>query len=162
MNKENLLPAINNFIPKVCKNIKYSRKVKVADIKQYLVDEYKLTKELEKENKGLRKEVSKLKIVEDKYDLTLITLNEYKDRIERKNKEIKELENKIKVIKEEQKIIKDEKNTLLIENKQFKKENEKFINKLKKEYQKSLIEKIQNTKGTLSKKLVCEIIENID
>ena len=37
--KENnkLLPALSNFVPKVVKNIKYSKKVKVADIKQYLV-----------------------------------------------------------------------------------------------------------------------------
>lgn len=159
--KNTLLPAINNFVPKVVKNIKYSKKIKVSDIKQYLVDEYKLTKELNKENKNLKKEIDKIKMVEEKYDLTLITLSEYKDRISDKNKEIEDLKTKISKIKDELKITKDEKNTLIIENKKMQKDNEKIINDLKKEYKKILIEEIKNTKGALSKVKVCEIIEDI-
>ena len=161
--KENnkLLPALNTLVPKVVKNIKYSRKIKVADIKQYLVDEYKLTKELGKENKNLRKELNKSKVIEEKYDLTLITLDEYKSRINDKNEEIKELNDKLKSIKDELKLIKDEKNTLIIENKKMQKDNEKIIKDFKKDYKKLLIEEIQNTKGTLSKKKVCDILERL-
>lgn len=156
------LPALSNFVPKVVKNIKYSKKVKVADIKQYLVDEYKLTKKLDKENRNLRKELNKVKLIEEKYDLTLITLDEYKNRISDKNEEIKELNDKLKGLKDELKFIKDEKNTLIIENKklQREKDNEKIIKDFKKDYNKQLIEKIQNTKGTLSKAKVYAIIED--
>lgn len=157
--KNTLLPAINNFMPRVIKSIRYSKKIKVADIKQYLVDEYKLTKELTRENKSLKKEIDKIKIAEEKYDLTLITLSEYKDRISDKNKEIEELKNKISKVREELKFVKDEKNTLIIENKKTQKDNEKIINNFKKEFKKQLTEEIKNTKGTLSKNKLCEIIE---
>lgn len=154
------LPALSNFVPKVVKNIKYSKKVKVADIKQYLVDEYKLTKKLDKENRNLRKELNEAKLIEEKYDLTLITLDEYKNRISDKNEEIKELNDKLKGLKDELKFIKDEKNTLIIENKKLQRDNEKIIKDFKKDYNKQLIEKIQNTKGTLSKAKVYAIIED--
>ena len=160
MKENKLLPALSNFVPKVVKNIKYSKSIKVADIKQYLVDEYKLTKELDKENRNLRKEIDDLKITEQKYDLTLITLDEYKSRINDKNEEIKELNNKLKSLKDELKFVKDEKNTLIIENKKLQRDNEKVINNFKKEYKKQLIEKIQNTKGTLSKAKIYQIIED--
>ena len=159
--KNTLLPALNNFIPSVVKNIRYSKKIKVADIKQYLVDEYKLTKELNKENKNLKKEIDKIKVIEDKYNLALITLDEYKGRINDKNQEIEELKNKLSKAKDDLKMIKDEKNTLIIENKELQKDNEKIISNFKKEYKKVLIEKIKNIKGSLSKVKVCEIIEEI-
>lgn len=161
MKDNKLLPALSNFVPNVVKNIKYSRKVKVADIKQYLVDEYKLTKELDKENKKLRKEIDNLKITEQKYDLTLITLDEYKNRISDKNEEIKELNNKLKSLKDELKFVKDEKNTLIIENKKLQRDNEKVIKDFKKDYKKVLIEEIQSTKGALSKAKVYGILDRL-
>jgi len=161
--KENnrLLPSIPNLLPKVVKTIRYSKKIKVADIKQYLVDEYKLTNELDKENKNLRKEIDKLKVIEQKYDLALITLDEYKNRIDDKKEEIKSLNIKITGYKDEVKIIRDKLNTLLIENKHLQRDNEKIIKDFKKDYNKKIIEEIRNTKGNLSKARIYEIIERL-
>ena len=66
----------------------------------------------------------------------------------------------MKSLKDELKFIKDEKNTLIIENKKLQRDNEKIIKDFKKDYNKQLIEKIQSTKGTLSKAKVYAIIED--
>ena len=158
MGDNKFLPAL---VPRAIKNIKYSRKVKVADIKQYLVDEYKLTKELDKENKKLKKELDDAQIIKEKYELTLITLDEYKSRIDSKNNDIKELENKLSKLRDDVKILKDEKNTLTIENKKLSRDNDKIINNFKKEYNKKLIDEIENTKGALSKVRIIDIIEKM-
>lgn len=160
--KNKFLPAISNFVPKAVKNLRYSRKVKIADIKQYLVDEYKLTRELDKENKSLRKELDDAKVVEDKYQLTLITLDEYKERLKDRKEDIELLKKEKQALKDDLKILKDEKNTLIIANKKLQKDSEKIINDFKKEYTNRIIQEIKKTKGNLSKQKICEIIERID
>lgn len=123
------------FLPSLVNNIKYSKKVKVTDIKQYLVDEFKLTNNLVKENKELRKELDKKEIEIQKNDLTLITLEEYKNRnIDYKN-EIRDLNDKIKELKDTIKNKQSEINDLLIKEKETNKKLsniDKLINQAKK------------------------------
>lgn len=110
------------FIPALVSTIKYNRKVKVADIKQYLVDEYKLTNKLNKENKDLRKELEKAKEVGQKYDLALVTLDEYKNRIKDKDTDIKELKNSINELKNEINDYKSKINDMVIKERQMQKD----------------------------------------
>lgn len=110
------------FIPALVSTIKYTRKVKVADIKQYLVDEYKLTNKLNKENKDLRNALEKAKAVGQKYDLALVTLDEYKKRIKDKDSDIKELNNKINELKNEINDYKIKINDMAIKERQMQKD----------------------------------------
>ena len=67
--------------------LKLKRKIAVPDIKQYLADEFKLVNEQEKFIKEQGKKIRNFEVMQQKYDLTLITLNEYKERIEKLRKE---------------------------------------------------------------------------
>lgn len=134
------------FIPALISTIKYTRKVKVADIKQYLVDEYKLTNKLNKENKDLRKELEKAKEVGQKYDLALVTLDEYKNRIKDKDSDIKELKNSINELKNEINDYKSKINDMVIKERQIQKDIDIRENEAKKKLEtvKSEVKKAVN------------------
>lgn len=153
MENKNLLPTLVN-------KIKYTKKVRVSDIKTYLVDEYKLTKSLDKENKELRKRIENAEVINQKYDVALITLDEYKQRLKDKNSEITDLENKIKKMKEEIKLITSERNDLKLKSKKFNLEIEKIKKDGCKEYKKELKREITNLKGHISKDTILNIISN--
>ena len=144
-----------NLIPALVSTIKYNRKVKVADIKQYLVDEYKLTDTLNKENKDLRKQLDKAEETKAAYDLTLVTLDEYKKRLNEKNKDIDELNFKITKLKSDISKLNEEKNSLIIKNRNIDKYAREKVN----EYKKALISKITFLKGNLSKTKVVSLIK---
>lgn len=137
---------------------KYNTKVKIADIKQYLVDEFKLAKDLDKQNKEYYKEIERLKEIVIKYEVALVTLDEYKDRLQTKYKDIKELKETIKLLNKKIKQVNNEKNDAILE----KKKADKYISQVKKnvlkDIKKELIILINNQKGTLSKKKAIEII----
>jgi predicted transcriptional regulator len=148
---ENKEEQKQKFLPALIGKIKYSRKVKVADIKQYLVDEYKLTDTLNKENKKLREDLEEADVTRQKYELALITLDEYKKRINNYEKDIKDLEDKIETIKEEKNDIINERNDLKIKSRDFliamETEKDNAIEQMKKD----LVKIIENTKGSLVK-----------
>ena len=124
MNKEK-----NQFLPTLINKVKYSRKVKVADIKRYLVDEFKLTKDLDKQNKELKGKLEEAEELEKKYELTLVTLSEYKARIEERNKEIGKLEEKIEKQKRKINELENEKNDLELKTRNINLQIEKVIMK---------------------------------
>lgn len=143
------------FIPALVSTISFSRKVKVADIKKYLVDEYKLTDTLNKENKNLRKELDKAEETKTAYDLTLVTLDEYKKRLNEKDEDIKELNKKIDALKNNISKLNEEKNNLIIKNRDI----DKYVEKKDEENKKALISKITLLKGNLSKTKVVSLIK---
>lgn len=150
------------FLPSLVSKIKYSRKVKVTDIKQYLVDEFNLVKQLETENKELHNLLEQAKELEDKYNLTLVTLEEYKARIETKKIDILELRSKIKQFDAKNKTLTTERNDLLLANKRIEREFENKQNCLINHIKQDLIELIKEQKGTLSKRKIIELIENFE
>ncbi len=152
--KHKLLPA---FIG----NVKYSKRVRVADVKGYLVDKMKFTRELDKENKELRKKLEDFELFREKYDIILTTLDEYKKRLDDENKEKKELRNTITELKSDLKIMKNDKNTLEIASKKFSKEYAKAEENGYKQCKKDIIEGIDNLHGRLTKDLVKSTIEDI-
>ena len=60
--------------------------VQVRDIKQYLLDEYERSQQLYEQNKMLKKKLQEAEEVKVKYDATLVTLDEYKNRLDRYEK----------------------------------------------------------------------------
>ena len=149
----------NKFLPTLVNKIKYSRKVKVADIKSYLVDEFKLAKELTKENEKLRQDIEEQKIIEQKYDLTLVTLDEYKGRLAEKEKMINELKRKIDKLNTDIKLLSNENTDLKIKNNNISLRVKNIKEDGTTEFKKRLIPQIKNIKGHLIKESVIKIIE---
>lgn len=138
---------------------KYKKKVSVADIKQYLVDEFENNKELQNNVYDLQDELKKAKEYEVKYSLSLITLEEYKKRVESVKDRNKQLEEQIKTLQE---IIKQntyEISDVKLENKKM----EKHINNIEKDIRKEIIkefkEKISELKGHIKKDDVLRIFK---
>lgn len=145
-------------MPALVNKIKYTKQVRIADIKKYLVDEFNLTKTLDKENKKLRKELQKAEVTSQKYDLTLVTLSEYKERLKRKDTEIKELEATINKYKNEIRTLKDEKTELSLKVKQMNIDFDKIKKDGQKELKNKLKKEIKELKGHISKDKILEII----
>ena len=155
MEKEN---TKEKFLPALVNKVKYTKKVRVADIKTYLVDEFNLTKTLNKENKQLRKELQKAEVISQKYDLTLVTLSEYKERLKTKDTEIKELEEKINKLNNEIRKLQDEKTELSFKVKQMNIDFDKIKKDGQKELRNKFKKEIKELKGHISKDKVLEII----
>lgn len=147
----NLLPKI---IPK-----KFTKKVSIADIKQYLVDEFDNNKKLQNEVYKLQDQLKIAKEYEVKYELSLTTLEEFKNRknsVDDRNKElevqIKELQNKIK-----EEIYKQ--NDLKIENKKMNDYIKNIEKNIKKDIKTKYKEKINNLKGDIKKEDILKLFK---
>lgn len=130
---------------------KYKKKVSVADIKQYLVDEFDNNKKLQNNVYQLQDELKKAKEYEVKYELSLTTLEEYKNRVTSKENRNKQLEGQIKTLQETIKQKTYEISDLKLENKKM----EKHINNIDKDVRKEIIaefkEKVNELKGHIKK-----------
>lgn len=136
---------------------KYKKKVSIADIKQYLVDEFENNKKMQNEIYKLQDELKVAKEFEAKYTLTLTTLEEYKERLKDKNNRNSQLNEQIKMLQETIKNQKYEINDLTLENKKM----EKHINNIKKdvikEVKEEYKEKIINLKGHIKKEDILKL-----
>lgn len=151
----------NKLLPALVKKIEYSKKVKVADIKKYLADEYKLTDKLNKENKELRKQLDEADITRQKYELTLITLDEYTKRLKEKDKTIDELLKDKENLKEEKQKIFDENNDLKIRYRDFEKKIKETETITFNTTKQMVIERIKEARVPLSKTKVIDTIKKI-
>ena len=162
---KNSLAKIKPKAISMIKKWRMKQKVSVPSIKQYLVDEFELTKSLEKENKEFYQRIENYKKTEEQYELSLTTLEKYKERIEDRNKEIKDLKEDNSKLKETIKTKDNDINEQKITIREITKENEKIKDNIKKskeeaikELKKVLISKINDTKGILSKEKVIQMI----
>ena len=142
-----------NIVPK------YKKKVSVADIKQYLVDEFDNSKKLQNEVYHLQDELKKAKEYEVKYNLSLVTLDNYKERVTNVNERNKQLESQIKNFQNTIKQDKYEIADLKLENKKM----EKHINNIEKDIRKDIIkeyrEKIAELKGHITKANILTLLK---
>lgn len=142
-----------NIVPK------YKKKVSVADIKQYLVDEFDNSKKLQNEVYHLQDELKKSKEYEVKYNLSLVTLDNYKERVTNVNERNKQLESQIKSFQNTIKQDKYEIADLKLENKKM----EKHINNIEKDIRKDIIkeyrEKIAELKGHITKANILTLLK---
>lgn len=142
-----------NIVPK------YKKKVSVADIKQYLVDEFDNSKKLQNDVYKLQDELKKAKEYEVKYNLSLVTLDNYKERVTNVKERNKQLESQIKSFQNTIKQDKYEIADLKLENKKM----EKHINNIEKDIRKDIIkeyrEKIDKLKGHIKKADILKLLK---
>ena len=144
------------------------RKIAVPDLKQYLINGYKEIREVKKEKEKLELDLDNAKKYKDLYDGTLITLDELRKRDNENKKYQIELKEKIGLKEKEISELKEQVNTYKITEYET---NNKIdnIEKIKKEakntgikeYKENLIQEISNTKGTISKSKLFDIINSI-
>lgn len=148
----------------------FKKKIFVTDLKQYLINSFSENKELRNLSKKLKKQIDDLTENKEKYETTLIILEEYKNRNKEIKEELKEKEQSIKELKEKNKNLCSEiieaklsKEDIIKENNELRNnievEIEKGIDKSLNEYREFLINKIANTKGTLSKEKIKSLIK---
>lgn len=147
------------------------KKVSVSDIKQYLVDEYKNNEKQQKEIYKLQDELKDKVKIQIKYETALVTLDEYKKRLEDRDSRIDTLNKQIKSLNNEIKQEMDSKNTKILEYKKLEKLyndlKSNFNDKLKKElklkqkdYIKEKVNQISNIRGHLKKEDLIKLLRN--
>lgn len=139
MNKFSLIPK------------KFNKKVSVADIKQYLVDEFKTSNDLQKQVYSLEDKLNEAKKIEAEYELTLTTLDEYKNRIEKIKERNNDLENQIKDLQKNIKNKSSEIANLTLENKKMENYTRDIKENLRKEFIQEYKNKVSNLKGHIKK-----------
>ncbi len=110
--------------------------VKVADVKQYLQDEYNRAYEREATIKILEKRIIFLEEEKVKYDALLVISDENRTRLLNKESEIKELKNIISELKENIKALKNTNTNIELNSTKLLKEKDEEIKLLKKELKK--------------------------
>ncbi len=145
------------------------KKVSVADIKQYLVDEYRNNNEMQKQIYRLQDELKEKVTLQVKYDSALVTLDEYKCRLETKDERIKELDNQIKALNQKIKMVTDERNSKILDYKKLNKMYDDLTTKFDKTVAKELdikfktfitskIDEVNNLKGHIKKEDIVQIL----
>lgn len=146
---------------------KLKRKIAVPDVKQYLVDEFKLIEDLEHDIREKTKKINELEEIKSQYEMSLITLKEYKERLNSKDETIKELN---EIISEKQQNVEywqDMYNTTKLNNNTMEKkinelvdEKNNLSNIVIRDYKNRVFKNISTIKGHLSKDKVIETIDN--
>ena len=127
---------------------KFNKKVTVADIKQYLVDEFEKTNTQQREIEKLKDGVKKAVEIEIKYNTTLVTLDEYKKRLNERENRIAKLERDIEHLEKKLRKENELKNDEILKYKKL----ETNYNKIKKSFDEALEDKIKSVKSELNKK----------
>lgn len=135
--------------------------VAIPDIKQYLVEEYERVNELKLINEGLEQELEKSQEVKIKYDAALVTLDEYSRRLKSTELSIAKEKEKTENVKRELKAAIDEVNSYKIKLSHAALTKEELKEEIREDLKTEIISKINNHKGNLSKKIVCELINGI-
>lgn len=78
-----------------------NKKVKVADVKQLLVDEMKIADKRLRKVKGLEKQLEKTESLKKDYEMVLASIDSYKSRIEQRDVEIIGLKKEINKVNDE-------------------------------------------------------------
>ena len=136
--------------------------IPVRDLKEYLVRDFAQIQANEIEISNLNKEIERLEKIEIEHKATLITLEEFDSRIEREKRKNEELNKKNIELKETIKEMNEKINDCVIREKQAIDKINNCQDVVLKEYKKVLLEEIKNTKGNLSKKKICDIIDSFE
>ena len=132
--------------------------VAIPDIKQYLVNEYERVEGLKaklEEYEAKLEEATELKF---KYDATLVTLDEYSKRLKRSEELLEKEKSKTEQARQEVAMAKDELNTYKIMLHDVALTKEAIKDEIIAEFKSDLVKKINEIKGSLSKKCVLDVI----
>lgn len=135
--------------------------IQVRDLKEYLVKDFEQIKTSEQIIENLKNQIEELNKIKIKYDATLITLEEFDARVLREKDKNVKLEQQIKVKNEEIAKLNEEKNNCLIREKIANDKIENTKDFIISELKEQIKQVINNTKGTLSKKKVIDLIDGV-
>ena len=136
--------------------------VEVADIKQYLVNEYERVDKLRQRNEELELQLEQARELKFKYDAALVTLDEYKKRLERADQQIVQEKQRTEFARNETAKAKDELNSYKIILHDAALTKEAIQAEIVLEYKNNLVENINAVKGNLSKGLVAKIVNETE
>lgn len=135
------------------------QKIEVRDLKEYLVRDFEQIEKNEETIAHLQERVEELEKIEIKYKATLITLEEFDIRVNREKEKTLRFEEKYNRLREEMKCLEEQKNDCIIREKQALDKINNVKDTIINEFKDDLIKHIKETKGTLSKQKIYDIIE---
>lgn len=135
--------------------------IQVRDLKEYLVRDFEQIKTSEQIIENLKLRIEELNEIKIKYDATLITLEEFDARVLREKEKNIKLEQQIKEKNEEIAKLNEEKNNCLIRERIANDKIENTKDFIISELKEQIKQVINNTKGTLSKKKVIDLIDGV-
>ncbi len=145
------------------------RVIELKDLRQFMLDGYNEIREVKQKNQELENKIEEYKTAETIHNATLATLNEFKIRDEENKKEIERLKQTI-----------DEKSTRILDledlaneaeldkqrieekEKNIEKTIKKSVNEKQQEVKAKIVNIIKQTKGTLSKSKLINLIEKVE
>ena len=139
--------------------------VEVRDIKQYLVEEYERSRDLQCQIDILEAQLEAAEEVKQKYDATLVTLDAYKDRIDSQERAIDKAKEKADDFKEKMKRAQEEANNLKIKYHRVAMSREEIEQEVTREVLKSveidLITFMEGLEGRWSKTRAINVVQEI-
>lgn len=136
--------------------------ISVPDIKEYLVNEYERVDKLRMENERLESQLEKAMEMKYKYDAALVTLDEYKKRLERAEQSLEREKRKVEDARNETAKVKDEINSYKILLHDAALTKEEMTDEITSELKSDLVERIKKTTGNLSRSVVVKIINEAE
>lgn len=126
--------------------------IKVPDIKEYLVREYEAAKDRELEIERLENEIEAGKELKLKYDAAMVTLKEYKDRLDSEEAKRDKLRQKITEERAAKHEAQDELNSYKIRFHEVNRTKDELRDEVIGDVKKTIKEALLSHKGNLSKK----------
>lgn len=145
------------------------RVVELKDLRQFMLDGYNEIRVVKQENQKLQDKIEEYKTAETIHNATLVTLNEFKIRDEENKKEIERLkqiidEKSTRILDLEELVNEAELDKQRIEEKEknIEKTIKKSANEKQQEVKAKIVNIIKQTKGTLSKSKLINLIEKVE
>lgn len=135
--------------------------VQVKDIKEYLLEEYERSQLLYDQNQELRKKLLEAEEVKIKYDATLVTIDEYQERLKKYEKKFLDYENEFQKCRQETEEVRDELNNYKIKFQRASITKDEIKMEIVHEVKEKIINAIMTHKGNLSKAKTVDIIRGI-
>ena len=136
--------------------------VSVPDIKEYLVNEYERVDKLRRKNEDLECQLEDARELKYKYDAALVTLDEYRKRLERAEQSLDREKQKVEDARKETAKIKDENNSYKIILHDAALTKEAITYEIVVEFKSQLAENFNKIKGNLSRSVVAKIINETE
>lgn len=136
--------------------------ISVPDIKEYLVNEYERVDKLRRKNEDLECQLEYARELKYKYDAALVTLDEYRKRLEMTEQLLDREKQKTEDARKETAKIKDEINSYKIILHDAALTKEAITDEIVVEFKSNLAENFNKIKGNLSRSIVAKIINETE
>ena len=134
--------------------------VAVPDIKEHLVREYERVNKLLLNNEILERKLEEAREIALKYDAALVTLDEYSKRLSAAEQRIADQKALTEAERRRTRAVNDELNSYKIKLNDAALTKEEMKVEIVEQTKIDIIDRIKAQKGALSKKTICDIVEN--